>query len=94
MYVSDPPVLRRYLVNRRCETTEETIALFWDSRLPGTQDEPLDDGELRIKLASMVRQTSPYWQLPARQLNERCCKSSMWKTDSIKLSTGPRIILV
>ena len=58
MHVSDYPIVNRYQVNIQLCTTEDTNASFWDSSLPGTQDEPLDDGELRTKLASVVRSSS------------------------------------
>lgn len=62
MHVSDCP-LNRYQVHRQWWTAEDTKASFWDSSLPGGQDETLDDGELRKSLASVVRHHPHHWQL-------------------------------
>ncbi|KAK1826111.1 hypothetical protein QBC39DRAFT_365177 [Podospora conica] len=43
-----------YNVNSRWYTSKETSASFWDSRLPGTQNDVLDDDELRTRLESSV----------------------------------------
>jgi len=72
MHVSDSPDLNRYLANRQWCTTEDTNASIWDSSLPGAQDGTVDDGELRTKLGSVVRQHHDR-QLPVPQ-DSACTK--------------------
>lgn len=94
MHVSAFQVSNRYVVNRRWWNTDDTNASFWDSSLPGTQDEALDDGELRAKLGSVVRQ-HPHGNYPPLSNVLSCShKSSIWEADGIGVTTEPRIILV